>query len=151
MQEHCPALCQHSAEPHIFVYISANSQQNSKIFYSMNQAPRWDWLMKKPEVENLMMLFGASYCSPFFIFHQWDIRPLLSAQLTTNTLHSPYPDPPSSVPSPPYPLGTNLWPLTYMSSMSSRPSFITFIVSFASFRPSFVIFTFASPSSGPPL
>jgi hypothetical protein len=36
----------HSAGPHIFVYISANSQQNSKIFYSMNQGPRWDCLMK---------------------------------------------------------------------------------------------------------
>jgi hypothetical protein len=42
-----PTLCQHSAGPHIFGYISANSQQNSKIFYSMNQGPRWDCLMKK--------------------------------------------------------------------------------------------------------
>jgi hypothetical protein len=36
-------LCQHSAGSHIFVFIWANSQQKSKIFYSMNQRPRWDW------------------------------------------------------------------------------------------------------------
>jgi hypothetical protein len=55
-RDHDPALCQHSAGPHVFVYISANSQQNSKIFYSMNQGPWWDCLMKKPEVENLVTL-----------------------------------------------------------------------------------------------
>jgi hypothetical protein len=47
VRDHDPALCQHVAGPHIFVYISANSQQNSKIFYSMNQGPRWECLMKK--------------------------------------------------------------------------------------------------------
>jgi hypothetical protein len=44
---HGHALCQHSAGPYVFVYISANLQQNSKIFWSMNQGPKWDCLMKK--------------------------------------------------------------------------------------------------------
>jgi hypothetical protein len=46
-RDHDPG--QHSVGPHIFVYISANLQQNSKIFYSMNQGPRWVCLMKKPK------------------------------------------------------------------------------------------------------
>jgi hypothetical protein len=56
-RDHCPELCQHSTGPHIFVYILANSQPNSKIFFSMNQGPRWDCLRKKkPEIENLVAL-----------------------------------------------------------------------------------------------
>jgi hypothetical protein len=56
-RDHDPALCQHNAGPHIFVYVSENSQQNSKILYSMNQGPRCDCFMKKkPEVKNLATL-----------------------------------------------------------------------------------------------
>jgi hypothetical protein len=36
----------HSAGSTHFVNISANSERNSKIFYSMNQGPSWDRLIK---------------------------------------------------------------------------------------------------------
>jgi hypothetical protein len=55
-RDHDPALCLHTPGPHIFVYISANSQQNSKIFYSMNQGLDGIVWWKKPEVKNLVTL-----------------------------------------------------------------------------------------------
>jgi hypothetical protein len=51
-----PALCHIAQFKHIFGNSSANSKQKLKIFYCVNQGPRWDCLMKKQEVKNLVTL-----------------------------------------------------------------------------------------------